>query len=50
MYRRARSGLGYLPQETSIFRVLAVAENIMAVLEATEPVAAQRNIMLQDLL
>src|ERR1700709_1948122 len=37
MYRRAILGLGYLPQETSIFRGLTVAENIMAVLEVAEP-------------
>ena len=33
MYRRARQGIGYLPQETSIFRKLTVAQNIRAVLE-----------------
>lgn len=33
MYRRARMGIGYLPQESSIFRGLSVADNIMAVLE-----------------
>ena len=33
MYRRARQGIGYLPQETSIFRRLTVAQNIRAVLE-----------------
>ena len=37
MYRRAILGLGYLPQETSIFRGLTVAQNIMAVLEVAEP-------------
>ena len=37
MYRRAILGLGYLPQETSIFRGLTVEENIMAVLEVAEP-------------
>ncbi len=36
MYRRARRGLGYLPQEASIFRGLTVAENIRTVLEITE--------------
>jgi lipopolysaccharide export system ATP-binding protein len=36
MYRRAILGLGYLPQETSIFRGLTVEENIMAVLEVSE--------------
>ena len=33
MYRRARLGIGYLPQETSIFRGLTVAQNVAAVLE-----------------
>src|SRR5689334_25108481 len=37
MYRRAILGLGYLPQETSIFRGLTVEENIMAVLQVAEP-------------
>ncbi|KQX25389.1 MULTISPECIES: LPS export ABC transporter ATP-binding protein [unclassified Sphingomonas] len=42
MYRRAILGLGYLPQETSIFRGLTVSQNIMAVLELVEPDKAQR--------
>src|SRR5215208_6958139 len=37
MYRRAILGLGYLPQETSIFRGLTVEQNIIAVLEVGEP-------------
>ena len=37
MYRRAILGLGYLPQETSIFRGMSVEENIMAVLEVAQP-------------
>lgn len=37
MYRRARLGIGYLPQETSIFRGLSVENNIRAVLEIVEP-------------
>ena len=41
MYRRAILGLGYLPQETSIFRGMTVEENIMAVLEVTEPRSAR---------
>ena len=42
MYRRAILGLGYLPQETSIFRGLTVAKNISAVLEMAEPDTAAR--------
>jgi lipopolysaccharide export system ATP-binding protein len=42
MYRRAALGLGYLPQETSIFRGLTVAQNILAVLEVVEPDRAVR--------
>jgi lipopolysaccharide export system ATP-binding protein len=37
MYRRARLGIGYLPQEPSIFRGLTVEDNVRAVLEAVEP-------------
>ena len=37
MYQRARLGIGYLPQEASIFRGLNVEDNIRAVLEVTEP-------------
>src|ERR1044071_5092859 len=50
MYRRAVLGLGYLPQETSIFRGLTVAQNIMAVLEVAEPDKAARRDRLEQLL
>lgn len=50
MYRRARLGLGYLPQEASIFRGLTVEQNIRAVLEATEPERDRQDQMLDDLL
>src|SRR6186713_2325726 len=50
MYRRAILGLGYLPQETSIFRGLTVAQNIMAVLEMSEPDPAARAERLESLL
>ena len=39
MYRRAILGLGYLPQETSIFRGMTVEQNILSVLEVTQPIA-----------
>jgi lipopolysaccharide export system ATP-binding protein len=42
MYRRAVLGLGYLPQETSIFRGLTVEQNIACVLELAEPDAEKR--------
>jgi lipopolysaccharide export system ATP-binding protein len=50
MYRRAILGLGYLPQETSIFRGLSVAQNIMAVLEMAEPNRRTRTERLDRLL
>ena len=50
MYRRAILGLGYLPQETSIFRGLTVAQNIMAVLEIAEPDRHARRERLEQLL
>ncbi|KKC27740.1 LPS export ABC transporter ATP-binding protein [Sphingomonas sp. SRS2] len=50
MYRRAILGLGYLPQETSIFRGLTVSQNILAVLELIEPDKAQRMERLDALL
>jgi lipopolysaccharide export system ATP-binding protein len=50
MYRRAILGLGYLPQETSIFRGLTVEKNILTVLELSEPDAAARATRLETLL
>ena len=50
MYRRAILGLGYLPQETSIFRGLTVEQNIVAVLEVSEPDQAARATRLEQLL
>jgi lipopolysaccharide export system ATP-binding protein len=50
MYRRARLGIGYLPQEASVFRGLNVEQNIMAALEAIEPERDRRAHMLEELL
>ena len=50
MYRRARLGIGYLPQEASIFRGLSVEDNILAVLEFVEPDRRRRQNDLQALL
>ena len=50
MYRRSILGLGYLPQETSIFRGMTVEQNIMAVLEVAEPDARARSARLEELL
>lgn len=50
MYRRARLGIGYLPQENSIFRGMTVENNILAVLELSEPDRKRRSERLQELL
>ncbi len=50
MYRRARLGIGYLPQEASIFRGMTVENNIRAVLEIVEPIRENRQRMLEELL
>lgn len=50
MYRRARLGIGYLPQEMSIFRGLSVEDNIMAILEIAEPSRTRRREKLEALL
>jgi lipopolysaccharide export system ATP-binding protein len=50
MYRRARLGIGYLPQEASVFRGLNVEQNVMAALEVVEPDASTRDRMLDELL
>jgi lipopolysaccharide export system ATP-binding protein len=50
MYKRARMGIGYLPQEASIFRKLTVEENIAAVLEMTKLPKKEQKEKLEDLL
>jgi lipopolysaccharide export system ATP-binding protein len=50
MYQRARLGIGYLPQEASIFRGLSVEDNIRAVLEVAEPDRRKREYELDSLL
>jgi lipopolysaccharide export system ATP-binding protein len=50
MYRRARLGIGYLPQEVSIFRGLSVEDNILAILEIVEPDRHKRRERLEELL
>ena len=50
MYQRARLGIGYLPQEASIFRGLTVEQNIRAVLEVVEPSRKKREVELNSLL
>lgn len=50
MYRRALKGIGYLPQEASIFRKLTVEENIMAILEQIESDSAKRQQKMEELI
>lgn len=50
MYKRAQMGLGYLPQEISVFRKLSVEDNIMAILEMTSKSSSERKHRLEELL
>ena len=50
MYRRARMGIGYLPQEASIFRGMTVEDNIRSILEVTEKGPGEREALLDSLL
>lgn len=50
MYRRSRLGIGYLPQESSIFRGMNVEDNIRAVIEAQDLNDEERDLLLEDLL
>ena len=50
MHARARMGIGYLPQEASIFRGMTVEENIMSILEIHEPIVEKRHLKLEEML
>ena len=50
MYKRAQMGIGYLPQEISVFRKLSVEDNIMAILEMTDKSPSERKKRLEELL
>ena len=50
MYRRAQMGIGYLPQEVSVFRKLSVEDNIMAILEMTKSTKEERTMKLEQLI
>ncbi len=50
MYKRAQAGIGYLPQEASVFRKLSVEDNITAVLEMTDLSKAEQKEKLEDLI
>jgi lipopolysaccharide export system ATP-binding protein len=50
MYKRAQMGIGYLPQEVSVFRKLSVEDNILAILEMTDLSKVERHEKLEQLL
>jgi lipopolysaccharide export system ATP-binding protein len=50
MYKRSQLGIGYLPQEVSVFRKLSVEDNVMAILEMTDLTKVQRQERLEQLL
>jgi lipopolysaccharide export system ATP-binding protein len=50
MYKRSQLGIGYLPQEVSVFRKLSVEDNVMAILEMTDMTKVQRKERLEQLL
>ena len=50
MYRRAKLGVGYLPQEMSIFRGMNVEDNILSILQISEPDRRRRQVRLEELL
>jgi lipopolysaccharide export system ATP-binding protein len=50
MYKRSQLGIGYLPQEVSVFRKLSVEDNIMAILEMTDMTKVERKEKLEQLL
>jgi lipopolysaccharide export system ATP-binding protein len=50
MYKRAQMGIGYLPQEASVFRKLSIEDNIMAILEMTKLTKAERHHKLESLI
>lgn len=50
MYKRSQLGIGYLPQEVSVFRKLSVEDNVMAILEMSEPDPTKRKERLEQLL
>ena len=50
MFKRSQMGIGYLPQEVSVFRKLSVEDNIMAILEMTKMTKAEREARLEELI
>ena len=50
MYKRAKMGIGYLPQEVSVFRKLSVEDNIMAILQGTKKSKTEQRNRLEELL